>query len=349
MTMRMEDVVIVVGLTVVQLVFWGNSIMLSYLMSLGLNPLAFAITSALATSLLLSPFALSFERSLWPAKFTFKLTLLFLSAAVGGVTLFQTLFMRGIHLTSATMGTAMPNLCPGFTFVIAWIMRLEKVDLNCVYSRVKILGTVLCVSGALILSLIHSKAADEPLPLPPSAKDITFDQEKIVGCLYLLAAILALSSLIILQAVILIEFPAPMSVCGITSLIGSLTTLAALLLEGNGFNTAWANLSPGRLAGFSFLGGAVGAGGLSFHVWVVKKRGPVLASIFNPISTVCSVIFSVVTSQETISLPSLGGMALLFTGLYLVLWSKGKEGRSYSTITAIRPIALIDEEKPLLS
>ncbi|KAI4338467.1 hypothetical protein MLD38_023525 [Melastoma candidum] len=347
MTMRMEDVVIVAGLTAVQFVYSGNSIMLSYLMSLGLNPLAFAITTALATSLLLFPFALSFERRLWPERFTLKLTLLFLSSAIGGVTLFQTLFMSGIHHTSPAMGTAMPNIGPGLTFVIAWIMRLERVELSCVYSKVKILGTVLCVSGALILSLLHSKAADETQPLPPSAKGMTFDQEKILGCLYLLGAILMKSSLNILQAVILIDFRAPMSVWGITNLIGSLTTSAAMLLQGNGFNTAWANLSPGRLVGFSFLGGAMGAGSVSFHIWVIKKRGPVLASIFNPISTVCSFLFSVMTLQETISLPSLGGMALLFTGLYLFLWSKGKEGRT-STTTATGPASQIDEEKPLL-
>ncbi|MCI85997.1 auxin-induced protein 5NG4, partial [Trifolium medium] len=33
---------------------------------------------------------------------------------------FQSLFLKGISLTSAAMGTAMPNLAPGLIFIIAW-------------------------------------------------------------------------------------------------------------------------------------------------------------------------------------------------------------------------------------
>lgn len=82
--------------------------------------------------------------------------------------------------------------------------RLEKVDLSCTYSRVKIIGTFLCVLGALTMSILQSisttpitaKEGTIQLLSPPN---VTFDRHKIIGCLYLLAAIFILSSNIVLQ------------------------------------------------------------------------------------------------------------------------------------------------------
>ena len=41
---------------------------------------------------------------------------------------------------------------------------------------------------------------------------------------------------------------------------------------------------------------------LSFNGWTVKKRGPVFVSMFSPIGTVCSLIFSVITLGGSISI-----------------------------------------------
>jgi hypothetical protein len=47
----------------------------------------------------------------------------FLSYFIFRVTLFQSLFLKGIKLTSPAMATAMPNLAPGLIFIIAWTLR----------------------------------------------------------------------------------------------------------------------------------------------------------------------------------------------------------------------------------
>jgi len=59
-----ENVVIIGGLIAVQFVYAGNSVLLSYLMSLGLHPLSLIIFSTFATFLVLSPICLLFERCL---------------------------------------------------------------------------------------------------------------------------------------------------------------------------------------------------------------------------------------------------------------------------------------------
>lgn len=58
-----EEMVIVGGLVMVQFVYAGNSLLMSYLMSLGLGPFTIVIFSTFATFIILSPFAILFERS----------------------------------------------------------------------------------------------------------------------------------------------------------------------------------------------------------------------------------------------------------------------------------------------
>ncbi|XP_022639148.1 WAT1-related protein At5g47470 isoform X2 [Vigna radiata var. radiata] len=319
-----EDVAVIGGLIGVQFVYAGNALLLSYLMSLGLESLTIVTFTSFATFLILLPFAFYYER----------------------VTMFQSLFLKGINLTSPAMGTAMPNLAPGLIFIMAWIFRLEKVKLSCTYSRVKIVGTLLCVLGALTLSIMQSisappksnKVGTIQSPSPPI--HVTFDSHKLIGCLYLLVAILILSSNIVLQAFTLGDFPAPMSLCSITCFFGTFMTVAVQLIENHEFKTGWPIVRVGDIIGYSLLAGVVSGICLTVNCWALEKRGPVLVSMFSPIGTVCSVIFSVVTLGHTTNIGSLAGMFLMFTGLYFVLWAKGKEGCFDSEY---------DAEKPLLS
>lgn len=342
----LEDVAIIGGLIGVQFVYAGNSVFLSFLMSLGLNPLTIVIFNTFATFVILSPFAVYFERSKWPKQLTLKLMIQLVLISFGGVTLFQLLFLKGIKLTSPAMATAMPNLAPGLIFLIAWVCRLEKVKLSCTYSRVKIFGTLLCVAGALSMSIMHSTTSSkgEPKVEVPSPEMI-FDHEKIIGCLYLMAAVFVLSSNVVLQAATLGDFPAPISLCAITSFIGVVITAMVQVVQDHKFDFGWPLVSTRDLIAYSVLGGAVGGACVSFNGWAMKKRGPVLASMFNPIGTVISVILSAITLGETINIGSLAGMVLMFTGLYFVLWAKGKEGFSYQESLESE----LDAEKPLLN
>ncbi|RDX87140.1 WAT1-related protein, partial [Mucuna pruriens] len=342
----MEDIVMIGGLVGVQFVYAGNAVLLSYLMSLGLQSLTIVIFTSFATFLILLPLAFYYERCKWPTKISFKLLIQFLLLSLGGVTMFQPLFLKGIDLTSPAMGTAMPNLAPGLIFIIAWIFRLEKVKLSCTYSRVKIVGTFLCVLGALTMSIMQSlststSSKEGKIQLPSPPPNVTFDRHKLIGCLYLLASIVILSSNIVLQAFTLGDFPAPMSLCALTSFIGTFMAVTVQLVEDHEFKTGWPLVRVVDMIGYSFLAGAVSGICLSFNGWALEKRGPVLVSMFSPISTVCSAIFSVVTLGQTINIGSFAGMFLMFIGLYFVLWAKGKEGYAKQSD--------YDAEKPLLS
>ncbi|XP_047342695.1 WAT1-related protein At5g47470 [Impatiens glandulifera] len=353
-----EDFAIVTGLVAVQFVYAGNSVLLSYLMELGLNPLTIVIFSTFSTFLVLSLPSIYFERSKWPKNFTLRLFFQLVLMAFAGVTLFQTLFLKGIKLTSPAIATAMPNLAPGLIFIIAVAFRLEKVKLSCIYSKVKIVGTLLCVIGALTMSIMQS-SINNTTELPKqnhtsSSHDddglIYFDQNKVMGCMYLVAAVVVLSSNIVLQAKILTEFPAPVSICTITSLIGVFITLVIEFIRNHKLEFWMPDvISTQDLIGYCLLGGTISGVCFSFNGWAIKKRGPVLVSMFSPISTVVSAIVSFFTLGEVLPIGSLFGMVLMFTGLYFFLWAKGKEGFSYPGAVALEGGEPYDMEKPLLS
>ena len=57
-----EDFVLIGGLVGVQFVYAGNAVVLSFLMSIGLNPLSLVVYSAFSTFLVLTPLSFLFER-----------------------------------------------------------------------------------------------------------------------------------------------------------------------------------------------------------------------------------------------------------------------------------------------
>ncbi|KAK2372304.1 Nodulin MtN21 /EamA transporter family protein [Trifolium repens] len=325
-----EDVTLIGGLIGVQFIYAGNAELMSYSMSLGISPLTIVIFTSIATFLILFPAAFFFERNKWPNNCSLKFMMQIGFLSFGGLA-FQSLFLKGISLTSAAMGTAMPNLAPGLIFVIAWTAGLEKVNLSNKYSKLKILGTLLCVLGAFTMSIMQSISApttekEAPLPSSSTPSDTLFDVQKIIGCLYLMISVLILSSSVVLQAFALGDFPAPMSLSAMTSLFGGFMTAVVQLFQGDELKAGLQLVSFGDLIGFSVLAGGVSGISLSFNGWALKKRGPVFVSMFSPIGTVCSVIFSLFTLGNTINIGSIVGMFLMFSGLYIVLWAKGKEG-----------------------
>ncbi|PRQ23664.1 hypothetical protein RchiOBHm_Chr6g0263851 [Rosa chinensis] len=206
-------------------------------------------------------------------------------------------------LTLPAMATAMPNLAPGSICVIACTVRLERVKLSCVYSKVKILGTLLCVVSAFTMSIMQSttSAPATKIQYQAHSPDVIFDKQKIINCLYLLAAVFVLFSNVVLQATTLGDFVAPMFLCSITSFIGLFITVAVQLIQDHKIEIGWLLVSARDLIGFSLLGGTLSRSCISFNGWAMEKRGPVLVSLFSPIGIVCSVVLLVITLGEFIS------------------------------------------------
>jgi len=72
----------------------------------------------------------------------------------------QNLYYLGMKYTTATFATAMYNVLPAITFVLAYIFGLERVKLRCIRSTGKVVGTLATVGGAMIMTLVKGPVLD---------------------------------------------------------------------------------------------------------------------------------------------------------------------------------------------
>uniref|UniRef100_A0A0E0EB93 WAT1-related protein n=1 Tax=Oryza meridionalis TaxID=40149 RepID=A0A0E0EB93_9ORYZ len=304
-----EDVAISAGLVAVQLAGAAYMVVLAPVLALGLDPLFLVTFGSLATGLFTLPFAINLERKRWP------------------VTVFQALMLHGTKKTSPAIASTMPNLAPVFIFVVAACLGFERVDLSCRYTRAKIAGTVLCLAGAVTMSVLQSPAAaaatrSSSHRTTTAAAANAGGGDWAVGCACLLGAVLVVSGTTVLQAATMVHFPAPFTLCSATSLAGAALTGAMLRVTIDG----WI---------MEAYGGLVSSVCVMFQTWALEKKGPVVVSLFSPTQTVGSAIFSAFML----------GMVFLFSGLYVVLWAKKKECQ---VDRMVEDGTANDIEKPLL-
>ncbi|KAJ0968312.1 hypothetical protein J5N97_025229 [Dioscorea zingiberensis] len=339
----MEEVLIVSGLVGIQAVFALYLVFLKRDLALGVHPLFVVVSMNLVNSLFLLPLAVAFERKKWPRTLNPVLMIQFVSIALGGVTAYQSLLILGEKKTSPAIASAMPNLAPGFIFIIAVCLRLEKMEIRCKFTWTKILGTLLCLSGAIAMSFLQSSPE---LTSQVSSGDIA-EKEWITGCGYLLASVVVLSCTSVLQAVTMQTFKAPFSLCVVTSLLGAIfTAIVQIIVEGK-MEIGSSAVSPTGIIGIVILGGSVSSVCITYQTWCIKKKGPVLVYIFSPFQAVFSAIFSALIFRQLIGIGSITGMFLMFAGLYTVLWAKKKE--IYDDADDNEKLSVNDVEKPLLS
>ncbi|KAL6896727.1 hypothetical protein ACP4OV_007299 [Aristida adscensionis] len=351
-----EDGAISLGLVAVQLAGAAYMVAVTPVLALGLDPLFLIAFGSLSTALLTLPFALKLERKKWPSELGNRLLLQFVLLALGGVTAFQELMLHGMKMTSPAIASAMPNLAPGFIFVIAGCVGFERVDLRCRYTRAKILGTVVCLGGAVALSVLQSPAipTGDALSRPPGRAAAAAGRphrDWVLGCLCLLGAVLVLSGTIVLQAATMLHFPAPFTLCSVTSLMGAALTAAFQVATAGGLSPGTPQISLDIILSIVLVGGLVSSACIMFQMWALEKKGPVMVSMFSPTQTVGSAIFSALFLGRVMQPASMLGMVFIFSGLYIVLWAKKKEGEGQvhdADKMATNQLGNDDMEKPLL-
>ncbi|KAF3780634.1 hypothetical protein EJ110_NYTH28615 [Nymphaea thermarum] len=162
---------------------------------------------------------------------------------------------------------------------------LEVVDVRSRRSWAKIVGTLVCLGGAVTIAVRWGP----PMAMVTSE---TPKRDMIIGCTYLLVAVFAQSCSITLQAATLMHFPAPLSLCAINFWLGSVFTAVLHAVQERGFDMGCSRLSLAALSGVAVLGASVDGICFSFTAWSIKKKGPVIVSIFHPLSTIWAAILS---------------------------------------------------------
>uniref|UniRef100_A0A7N0ZWL7 WAT1-related protein n=1 Tax=Kalanchoe fedtschenkoi TaxID=63787 RepID=A0A7N0ZWL7_KALFE len=291
----------------------------------------------------IAPFAFFLERKVRP-KITLQIFIQIFVLGLLGPVIDQNFYYAGLKFTSPTFACAMSNMLPAMTFVMAVLCRMEKVHIKKLRCQAKVIGTVVTVLGAMLMTLYKgqvinftsshqthlrsastlSAAASPAAAIAAAASAAAADKDWLKGSIMLIIATLAWASFFILQAITMKRYPAHLSLTALVCFMGTLQSVAVTLVmehKPSAWSIGWdMNLLAAAYAGIVSSSIAYYVQGL-----VMQKRGPVFVTAFSPLMMIIVAIMGIFIMTEKIYLGGVLGAVLIVMGLYSVLWGKHKE------------------------
>ncbi|XP_012081572.1 WAT1-related protein At2g39510 [Jatropha curcas] len=311
----------------IQFGYAGMSIISKFALNQGMSQHVLVVYRHAVATIVMAPFAILFDRKVRP-KMTFSVFVKILLLGLLEPTIDQNLYYTGMKYTTATFASAMCNILPAFAFLMAWALRLEEVKWKKVHSWAKVLGTIVTVGGAMLMTLIKGAILELPWSKgydnQASTAAVT-PHDTIKGAFMIGIGCLCWSCFIILQAITLKTYPAELSLTALICFMGTIEgSIFAVIME-KGNPSAWSIHFDSKLLAAVYSG--VMCSGIAYYVQgvIMKAKGPVFVTAFNPLSMVIVTILGSFVLSEIMYLGRIIGALVIVTGLYLVLWGKSKD------------------------
>ncbi|RAL40027.1 hypothetical protein DM860_008167 [Cuscuta australis] len=348
MAMKMEGALPYVGMISNQFAQVGLMIVGKAAMSSGMTNFTFVFYSNLLAALLLLLPAFLFQGSTRPP-LSFSLICGFFLLGILGCTA-QLTGYTGINYTSASFASAMLNLIPGFTFLLAITFRMEKLDLASSSTMAKGIGTIVSIIGAFIATLCKG-----PQNLTMSASTRSnlrhlylpqLDLTWIIGAAFLLVDCLASSAFLVAQASILKIYPVELVVVFFYFLFTAILSALVSLIVDRDIN-AWMLTPDMRWLAVIYSAVFGSAFQVSVVVWCIRKKGPLFVAVFHPLGIVIAAALGIIFLGDIFYVGSLVGWTIIVIGFYCVMWGKSKEMRVANDNLAVN-IESRGDKAPLL-
>ncbi|CAH1454022.1 unnamed protein product [Lactuca virosa] len=320
-----------IAMLLVQAIYAGMALLSKASISSGMNPFIFVVYRQAFATLSLAPFAYFFERKDVPQLSYTLIWKIFFSSLIG-LTITLNMYYHGLNHTSATFAAASTNLIPAITFVIALILRIERIYIKELHGSAKLIGSIGSVCGALVFAFVKGPSLNfmtwytsgENSEVASTTNQFSSTGEFIKGPLTILFANILWSCWSIMQAPIMKEYPAKLSLITLQCFFSLIqATLWAGAMERN--LSSWKLGWDVNLLSVAYCGIIVTAFTYWLQLWSIQKRGPVFTSMFTPLALIITAIVSAFVWKEIIYVGSVCGGVLLAAGLYLVLWGKSRE------------------------
>ncbi|CAJ1931501.1 unnamed protein product [Sphenostylis stenocarpa] len=246
-------------------------------------------------------------------------------------TAYQTLIYSGIGYSSPTLCSAMVDLAPAFTFIFAFIFRMENLNLKQHSCQAKIVGTVVSIAGALIVTLYKGTPLNfkflRNVVFGGNGTYLSVQSDWIIGGVLLATASLCLSVLFIVQTSVIKEYPEELVVTSICcSMVVILSAIVALFAEGN--TKAWIFTSHQDLIAVFYSAIFVVSLKSVVCTWGCRKKGAVYVAMFNPLGMVIALGMGVVFLGDSLYVGSMIGAATIGVGFYSVMWGLTQENNN---------------------
>ncbi|KAL8208826.1 hypothetical protein R6Q57_008238 [Mikania cordata] len=199
-------------MVLVQFEYAGMNIFSKLAMDTGMNPYIHVVYRQIFALIVLTPFAYFAERGKRPPMTKTVLIQIFFNSILG-LSMNQITYFVGLKNSTPTIACALSNLLPALTFVLAVIFKQESAKLKTMGGQAKLIGTLVGVGGAMLLSMYHGPI----LPIGGSsvhlrvANDAANDhgQGNLIGPFLVIISTLTWAMWFVLQAKMVDTYPAP--------------------------------------------------------------------------------------------------------------------------------------------
>uniref|UniRef100_M4EI35 EamA domain-containing protein n=1 Tax=Brassica campestris TaxID=3711 RepID=M4EI35_BRACM len=337
-----RDVVPFTAMVAVECVTVGANTLFKAATMRGLSFYVFVFYNYVIATLVLLPLSLLFRRSRrLPSAKSSVFFKIFLLALVGFMSVVAG--CKGLEYSSPTLASAISNLTPAFTFTLAIIFRMEQVVLRSSATQAKIIGTIVSMSGALVVVLYKGPKILASSTTVSHDQHLTISESSwIIGGLLIAAQYLLVSIWLILQTRIMEVYPEEINVVFLYNLCATLISAPVCLFATKDLSSFL--LKPGLpLASVMFSGGLVSSLGSVIHTWGLHLKGPVYISLFKPLSIVIAVAMGSIFLGDALYLGSVVGSVILSLGFYTVIWGKSREGSTRTVAVYIFNVIILKE------
>ncbi|KAF0905290.1 hypothetical protein E2562_003888, partial [Oryza meyeriana var. granulata] len=253
--------------------------------------------------------------------------------ALYGVTACGDLFNLGLNYASATSSSALYNVQPVVTFILAVLFGMESVKLKKFHGNVKAAGILFCMGGVIMLAfyegpmfrsfnhhhLFQQVGSNSPTGNSDSKKQWAFG-------IFLMTLSNILGGLWNVFQGPLIEDSSKLMNTTIQISCATVQAFGVAIAAERDFSKWKLGWNVG-LAAIIYSGVIVTALSYYMQIWTIEKRGPVFLAMSMPLTLIFTmIIFSFILGQA-VSLGSILAGILLIGGLFSVLCGKNIEER----------------------
>ncbi|XP_022773697.1 WAT1-related protein At5g40240-like isoform X1 [Durio zibethinus] len=259
---------------------------------------------------------------------------------------------KGIDYSSPTLASALSNLTPAFTFILAILYRLERVALRSSTSRAKIMGTVTSISGALLVVLYKGPKVFSSPPWTSSSVLLEWPLESsesnwVIGGMLLAVAYLLFSFWYIIQIQVLEMYPAELIVAFFYNLCAAIISAPVSFIAESDLSS-W-RLRPSIAVIAVLYSGVFSSFSSLVIIWTLHFKGPVYVAIFSPLSIAIAAFMSAIFLSDSLHIGSIIGAVIISMGFYAVIWGQAKEEDSTEDDSGITSLGTSSNGKvPLL-
>ncbi|KAL5659080.1 hypothetical protein ACJX0J_032243, partial [Zea mays] len=300
------------AVVLIRIMYSGMHVMSKVALDQGMNPLVFLFYRHTTAALVLIPVTFVVERR--KAKpVTFKIGWKMFIHALYGVTACGDLFNLGLNYTSATSSSALYNVQPVVTFILAVIFGMETLKLTRFHGKVKFAGILFCVAGVTILAFyegpmfrsfnhhhLFQNGGGGGGSSAAGAGDTHSKKQWVLGIFLMTLSNVLAGLWTVLQGPLIEDTSKLMN----TTLQISWASLQAFLVavaverDFSKWRLGW-NVG---LAAIIYSGVIVTALSYYMQMWTIAKRGPVFLAMSMPLTFVFTIVISSFVIGDAVSL-----------------------------------------------